>query len=175
MDVIAVAAGGGITLVASPRPPNPTSSTHKSAGAAANIWKAAAVITSNNVMGSPAFMASICAIVAFSMASDTISPATRNRSLNRIRCGEVNTCTRHPAASPIARRKAQVLPLPLVPATWMTGGRRRSGLPSLASSPCRRSRLRSISLGCSEVRRASTGSVLSLTPPPGGPGHAAGR
>jgi hypothetical protein len=40
------------------------------------------------------------------------------------------TCTGQPAASPMARRKAQVLPLPLVPATWTTGGSESCGSPS---------------------------------------------
>ena len=31
--------------------------------------------------------------------------------------------------------KAIVEPLPLVPATWITGGRRRSGWPSCAQQP----------------------------------------
>ena len=34
-----------------------------------------------------------------------------------------------PEASSAARRKAQVEPLPLVPATWNTGGRRSCGRP----------------------------------------------
>ena len=44
-----------------------------------------------------------------------------------------------PAASIAARRKAQVEPLPLVPATWRTGGSRRSGLPRRASRAVMRS------------------------------------
>jgi hypothetical protein len=38
-------------------------------------------------------------------------------------------------ASSIARMKAVVEPLPLVPATWITGGSRRSGWPSVGHQP----------------------------------------
>ena len=38
------------------------------------------------------------------------------------------TCTDKPAASSVARMKATVEPLPFVPPTWMTGGKRRCGI-----------------------------------------------
>ena len=49
-------------------------------------------------------------------------PAMRMRSLKRTRCGLVKAWTLWPAASSAARRNATVEPLPLVPATWNTGG-----------------------------------------------------
>ena len=52
---------------------------------------------------------------------------------------------------------AMVEPLPLVPATWMTGGSLRSGWPSAASSRHMRSSERSISLGCSASSRVDDG------------------
>ena len=55
-----------------------------------------------------------------------------------------------------------MLPLPLVPATWITGGRRRSGWPSLPSRASRRSRLRSISRGCSPCSRATMPSMRAF-------------
>ena len=50
-------------------------------------------------------------------------------------------------------------PLPLVPATWITGGRRRSGWPSRSSSRHMRSSDRSMRLGCSAVSRATMASM----------------
>ena len=62
--------------------------------------------------------------------SSSISrPAIRMRSLKRTRCGLVKAWTLWPAASSAARRKATVEPLPLVPATWNTGGSRSCGRP----------------------------------------------
>src|ERR1700694_2032406 len=55
--------------------------------------------------------------------------------------------------------KAMVEPLPLVPAIWITGGRRRSGWPSASRMRHIRSSERSISLGCSVVSRASVESI----------------
>ena len=74
-----------------------------------------------------------------SCASSISRPARRMRSLKRTRCGLVKTCAESPAASIAARRKAQVDPLPLVPATWNTGGSARSGWPSRSSSAAIRS------------------------------------
>src|SRR6478752_7712562 len=72
-------------------------------------------------------------------------------------------------------------PLPLVPATWMTGGRRRSGWPRRSSSRQVRSRDRSMILGCSLVSRSRTRSLswavlvdarLGMTVAAGGNGKA---
>src|SRR5262249_10673565 len=50
-------------------------------------------------------------------------------------------------------------PLPLVPATWITGGRRRSGWPRRSSKRQVRSSERSMILGCSLVSRSRTRSL----------------
>ena len=63
----------------------------------------------------------------------------------------VNAPARRLAAS--ARSMASVEPLPLVPATWTTGGSRRSGWSSAASSRSIRPSERSMRLGCSAGRR----------------------
>ena len=60
--------------------------------------------------------------------------------------------------------KAMVEPLPLVPATWITGGSRRSGSPSAASSRWMRPSERSIILGCSARKRARMASEGSIGP-----------
>src|ERR671932_1628253 len=57
----------------------------------------------------------------------------------------------------MARMKATVEPLPWVPATWITGGSRRSGWPRAASSRSMRPSDRSIALGCSPIRRSRMG------------------
>src|ERR1700739_159162 len=51
-----------------------------------------------------------------------------------------------------------VEPLPLVPATWKTGGRGRSGLPGALSRASIRPSDRSMLLGCSRPRPASAAS-----------------
>ena len=51
--------------------------------------------------------------------------------------------------------KAMVEPLPLVPATWITGGSRARGWPSASRMRHIRSSERSISFGCSAVSRAT--------------------
>src|SRR5882757_3669677 len=58
--------------------------------------------------------------------------------------------------------KAMVEPLPLVPATWITGGNCRSGWPSAARMRHIRSSVRSISLGCSAVSRESVESMAVM-------------
>ena len=67
---------------------------------------------------------------------------------------------RAPALSSPARSIATTEPLPLVPATWTTGGSRRSGWPSAASSRSMRPSDRSMTLGCSDVRRSRTRSLV---------------
>src|SRR5262249_18326807 len=61
-----------------------------------------------------------------------------------------------PSASAIARVKARYDPLPLVPATCTTGGKRRSGWPSAASKRSMRPSDRSIDWGCSIFNRSSS-------------------
>src|SRR5919202_4569043 len=57
----------------------------------------------------------------------------------------------------MARMKAMVEPLPLVPAKWITGGSRRSGWPSAARSLSMRPSERSIAFGCSPISRSRMG------------------
>src|SRR6202521_4501593 len=54
---------------------------------------------------------------------------------------------------------AMVEPLPLVPATWITGGRCRSGWPSASRMRHMRSSVRSIRLGCSANSRETMESI----------------
>src|SRR5439155_22068891 len=63
----------------------------------------------------------------------------------------------------MARRNATVDPLPLVPATWITGGRWFWGAPRRASIACIRPSDRSIFFGCSAMKRAmmASESVIS--------------
>src|SRR5882757_6800228 len=69
----------------------------------------------------------------------------------------------------MARTKAQAEPLPLVPATWITGGSLSCGLSRAESSRRMRSSARSIFLGCNDSRRLSTASLRvvseSIRPP----------
>ena len=125
--------GSTITLVASSRPPRPTSTMQASAVCSAKARKAAVVVTSKKLALTPSAMSSTRARYPASGASSINWPATRMRSLNRTRWGEVKTWTLLPSASMAARRKAQVEPLPLVPATWKTGGSARCGSPSRSS------------------------------------------
>ncbi len=81
--------GRATTLVASRRPPMPTSSSTRSAGVRAKARKAATVVTSKKVMGRPALTRSTSSRMAESASSATSSPATRMRSLKRTRCGLV--------------------------------------------------------------------------------------
>src|SRR5436309_7300410 len=57
---------------------------------------------------------------------------------------------------------AMVEPLPLVPATWITGGSRRCGSPSAARMRHIRSSDRSMRLGCSCVSRATMESIAVI-------------
>ena len=87
--VMTVRRGASITLVASSRPPRPTSSSVKSAWTRENARKAAAVVTSKKVIGRSAFTRSTSASAAARSASEMSPPGRRMRSLNRARCGEV--------------------------------------------------------------------------------------
>ena len=127
--------GRSMTLVASSRPPRPTSRMQASAGVRAKARKATAVVDLEE-----ARLDAVAGVEHFARArrrarSSSISlPAIRMRSLKRTRCGLVNMWTVWPAASSAARRKAQVEPLPLVPATWKTGGSASCGRPSRSSN-----------------------------------------
>jgi hypothetical protein len=76
-------------LVASSRPPSPTSSSTASAGVSAKARNAAAVVISKKVIGAPRFAASQVSRRLISRSSSISSPASRMRSLKRERCGEV--------------------------------------------------------------------------------------
>src|SRR5665213_3622228 len=149
-----VMAGRGITLVASYLPPSPTSSTTASAGWREKARNIAAAVISKKVMGSPSLTRSTSSRVAQSSSSEISSPASRMRSWKRTRWGEIWVCTFNPCASSMAREKAQAEPLPLVPATWITGGNFRCGFPSSDNSRRMRSSARSIFLGCSANSRS---------------------
>ncbi len=56
-------------------------------------------------------------------ASEMFSPFTRMRSPKLTRWGEVKSPVLYPAARATDSAKAQVEPLPFVPATWMTRAR----------------------------------------------------
>jgi len=68
-------------------------------------------------------------------------------------CGDI------PVVHLVPRMNAIVEPLPLVPATWSTGGRRCSGWSSAARMRHMRSSARSIRLGCSAKSRETMESI----------------
>ena len=70
-----VASGCSITLVASSRPPRPTSISSTSAGWRANSIRPTAVVISNTVIGAPALARSHSSSVAASSASETSCPS----------------------------------------------------------------------------------------------------
>ena len=85
--VIAATRGGGITFVASSRPPIPTSITARSTFASRNARNAAKVAVSKNDSSGP--IASARASTSSSAPSDSGSPFTRMRSAKRHKCGDV--------------------------------------------------------------------------------------
>ena len=87
MRVIAAARGVGITLVASSRPPRPTSTTARSTRASWKARNAASVATSKNESSG---VASSARVRNDASASSPIgAPPTWMRSANRQRCGDV--------------------------------------------------------------------------------------
>ena len=88
-EVMAQAAGRSITLVVSPRPPSPTSRLQRSAGSSAKSRKAAAVMTSNTVIGAAALTRSTASSASARAAVSTRPWVSRMRSLKSTRCGEV--------------------------------------------------------------------------------------
>ncbi len=115
----------------------PTSSSSTSAGVARTGRNAAAVVISKKVIGSPRIGA-LAALEARRRAASSVDerrrPAgcARGSARDAARCRRGRAC---PAASSIARMKATVEPLPLVPATWITGGRRRCGMAERCEQP----------------------------------------
>ncbi len=123
------ATSASATLVASQVPPSPTSSTATSTGASAKAAKAIAVMISKKVMDTPSICCSSTRATSGSISRQVSSkrssvidwPSIVIRSLTLVTCGLV----KRPVRSPVARSSdsiiAAVLPLPLVPVTWMTG------------------------------------------------------
>lgn len=87
-----------------------------------------AVTTSKKVVPSGAF-ARTCPATRAALSSAISLPLTLNRSVKRVRWGEVKSPARYPPSARMEARKAAVDPLPLVPATWTTLSR-SWGLPS---------------------------------------------
>lgn len=79
---------------------------------------------------------------AANTASDTGAPSIWNRSWNAWRWGDTYSPTRYPAARRTEDSIAQMLPLPLLPATWTNfsffcGFPTRSSSSQVRSSPSR--------------------------------------
>ena len=148
---------GVITFVASSRPPSPTSMTPTCAPRAARSAKAMAVVASKKL----ASRRSICGwrnVVHSANASSPIgTPSTTMRSRTETRCGEVYIPTLCPRAASSAPMKAQVEPLPFVPATWIEG-KWRSGCPSTSRSPSVGPRLHLMRLPCRAKRKREASS-----------------
>ena len=85
----AVTAGWRSRLVASSRPPSPVSSSTMSAGTRAKARNAAAVVISKKVIGASWLARSHSSSSTRSASSSINCPASRMRSWNRTRCGEV--------------------------------------------------------------------------------------
>ena len=113
-------------FVASRRPPRPVSSTAYSTCFRAKITMPIAKTYSKNVgWGSPSSTMANAACPACSAAQTKSCllhgfPSSANRSSKCIRWGEVKSPVFFPAARSALSRKAQTLPFPLLPATWMT-------------------------------------------------------
>src|SRR5437899_3951977 len=153
------ATSGVPTVVASRRPPRPTSSTATSTASRAKWSRASAVVASNIVASSRATSVPRASTPSTTPSSGMGSPSTRMRSRNETRCGEVYRPTRWPAALRIAASIAATEPLPFVPPTWTSryrcsGRPSASRSPSIRSSPCRMP-------ACSPPRRARSRATAS--------------
>ena len=82
-----VTAGSAMTLVASSRPPKPTSTIVAAAGVRAKARKAAAVVTSKKLGRISPALSSTSLNSAASASSSISVPASLIRSLKRTRCG----------------------------------------------------------------------------------------
>ena len=147
---------GSTMLVASSRPPSPTSRMAISALRSAKWRNASAVSDSKKLgaCGSSPVATSRCAVSStrkYSRANSSseisrnakapgassiasVGSATRIRSVARERCGEVYSAVRNPAAAQMLASVAAVLPLPLVPAI-RTAGNSFCGSPSAPPEP----------------------------------------
>ena len=87
---VTTATAGSVTLVASQRPPSPTSSTAISTPRSANSHSAAPVSSSNSVSSSPSRRAVVTAMpIARAKGSSVATPGTSTRSAYERRCGLV--------------------------------------------------------------------------------------
>ncbi len=112
----------GTAVVASNRPPMPVSSTISSQPLSRNQRIASTSVISKNV-GCTSIRSHIgrnSLSIAAQFSSGICRPFTWMRSRKSIKCGEVNNPLRRPQARAMLSIIAQVLPLPLVPATWIT-------------------------------------------------------
>mmetsp|Transcript_24101 Transcript_24101/g.90941 ORF Transcript_24101/g.90941 Transcript_24101/m.90941 type:complete len:265 (-) Transcript_24101:114-908(-) len=141
--VSTAARGASTTLVLSSRPPRPASRMAMSTFSSSKCRMASPVTRSKNVAGLPSASStrSTASRPAMTPCSEIGTPLIRTRSLAEERCGEVNSPVRSPAASHALASFQLTLPLPFVPATWITGTA-RCGLSSPAMrlrvflSPC---------------------------------------
>ena len=126
--VVKTASAGCMALVASSRPPSPTSSTTILAWDVAKWSKPNAVMISKKVASrswncgsqasSLATTGRTTSIKAIRRSLDTSRPSTLSRSSSRFRCGEVNRPVDRPEAVSAAASITEVEPFPLVPVTW---------------------------------------------------------
>ena len=157
--LVTTATSASTTLTASSRPPRPTSRTTASRFARAKSHSAASVPYSKYVSGtsarasSTALKAATSAASAATVAGDAHALVVREQVRRRCRgpCGD----RRRAASTP---GNAQVEPLPLVPATVITGhasvASRREYTSATRSNPM------AIALGCSVSRYASQASSV---------------
>ena len=135
MLVITAASGASMTLVESSAPPMPTSKTTMSQPSSKKHTMAMAVDSSNWLGWSSISSAAARtrSVTAANRWPDTGRPLIWNRSRKLWRWGEIYSPVRYPAARRMDSSMAQVLPLPLLPATW-TNFSPFWGSPSLESS-----------------------------------------
>ena len=112
----------GTVVVASSLPPMPVSRTISSHSRRRNQRIASTNVISKNVgcVSIRSHNARSSVSIAAQGCSGISSPLTWIRSRKSMRCGEVKSPQRWPQARAMRSIIAQVLPLPLVPATWMT-------------------------------------------------------
>ncbi len=147
IEVSTASSGFCTALVASSLPPSPVSSTAYFTWFLAKITMPMAKIYSKKVgCGSPRRSMAATALSTSKEASTnswrlqgckpsqpSSIPPIQNLSSISTRCGDVNSAIRLPAAKSTLARNAHTLPLPLLPATWMTWNR-SCGFPSSARS-----------------------------------------
>src|SRR5690606_17334567 len=161
---------GSTALVASRRPPMPTSSTARSTPARAKRSRATAVTTSKKVAPSSVASGRTSATSAAISAALASSPSTRARSPTRCRWGLVNSPVRQPPACRAAASSRATLPLPLVPPTSAVrkarcGEPRRASSSRIVPSPARapkRWSAKSHANGSSLAWRGASGALIGL-------------